>query len=421
MEAAFFISYLLFFCFIITIIPFFKKSGINKTILIFIFITKVIAGIAYAQFYKLPKYYAEADTWRFFRLSLEEKKWLLSDPIAFLKDLFVYGYHSSGSLFNGENSYWNDLKSNIPIKLLAIMNIITNDSYYTDIILFNFIFFIGLVALYKLFFHYYPQQKWLVIIGVFLLPSCLFWCSGIHKDGLILSALSILLYLFDKCMKRGFSLKYLSPIFLASLLLFSLRNYLFFALVPALFCWFITQKYPAKSRAIFFITYSTIIFITIITTLILPSLNPLVILSDKQHEFLQLGGGSSVISQPLLPTFKSFIKYLPNALDMGFLRPHVNEVSNPAYIPAIVETVLVLLLITFSLFFNWRKLKATPFFLFMIFFSISIVMICGYTIPITGAIVRYRSIVLPLLITPLLCSQNLFNWYISKKPNYSKQ
>jgi hypothetical protein len=38
------------------------------------------------------------------------------------------------------------------------------------------------------------------------------------------------------------------------------------------------------------------------------------------------------------------------------------------------------------------------------FFGLSLLMIAGYTITFSGAIVRYRSLVLPLLITPMLCN-----------------
>ncbi|HEX8459770.1 MAG TPA: hypothetical protein VF623_00005, partial [Segetibacter sp.] len=135
----------------------------GKWILSGLFLVKILAGLAYAKFYTLPKYYAGADTWRFYRFSLDETKWLLKDPVAFIKDLFVFGYSSSGSMFAGENSYWNDLKSNVPVKLMACMNVITHNSYYTNIILFNFIFFIGLVALFKVFNGIFPGKKLFII------------------------------------------------------------------------------------------------------------------------------------------------------------------------------------------------------------------------------------------------------------------
>lgn len=408
MNIAIFIFYLLIVCFCITIIPFYKKSGIEKRLLLSLFLIKIAAGIAYAQFYLLPKYHDGSDTWRFYKLSLEEKKWLLSDPIAFIKDLFVYGYNRPGSIFAGENSYWNDLKSNIPVKLLAIMNVLTNNNYYANIVLFNFLFIIGLVALFKVFYKYAPKKKWEIIIGVFLLPSTLFWCSGIHKDGLILSALGCILYLFDK---KQFSFFGLITICFAGLLVFSLRNYVLIALVPAIGCWSLSKKYIDHTVKIFIATYSlgTILFFTI--PLVIGSVNPMEILAQKQKEFLQLSGGSSIISQPLIPTINGFISYFPSAIDIAFFRPHINEIGNVAHLPAIAENLLLYLMVIVCIFIVRKQIKGSAFFLCLIFFSLSIILICGYTITLTGAIVRYKSIALPLFITSLLCiSKWPFSW-----------
>ncbi len=400
MDIAIFIFYLLLTCLCISVMPFYKKSGIKKQLLIPLFLIKIIAGVTYAKFYSLPKYYTGSDTWRFFRLSIEEKKWLMSDPIAFIKDLFVYGYNKPGNIFAGENSYWNDLKSNIPVKLLAIMNVLTNDNYYANIILFNFLFFIGLVALYNVFIKYAPQKKWEIVIGVFLLPSTLFWCSGIHKDGLILSAIGCIIYLLDK---KNHSILNTITIALVALLIFSLRNYLLIALIPAIFCWLISKKYKDYTLKIYLAIYSLGIVLFFTIPLVINSFNPLIILAEKQKEFLQLSGGSSVISEPLIPTIKGYIAYFPSAFDIAFFRPHINEISNTAYIPAIAENLLLYLMVVVCFFTSRKKIKGLAFFLCLIFFSLSILLICGYTITLTGAIVRYRSIALPFVITSLLC------------------
>ena len=68
----------------------------------------------------------------------------------FFKDIFNHRYSNSGNIFIAENSYWNDLKSNVIIKLLAICNVFTFKNYYANIVFFNFLFLFGLVAFYRL-------------------------------------------------------------------------------------------------------------------------------------------------------------------------------------------------------------------------------------------------------------------------------
>jgi cadmium resistance protein CadD (predicted permease) len=57
------------------------------------------------------------------------------------------------------------------------------------------------------------------------------------------------------------------------------------------------------------------------------------------------------------------------------------------------------------LFYRDKSIKVDkPTILFCIFLGLSLLLIAGYTITFSGAIVRYRSVVFPFLITPLLCA-----------------
>jgi hypothetical protein len=402
LQAFIFISYLILSIYLLTAIPFFKNSGLKPWQIVSLFCLKVLAGVAYALFYTLPKYAEGSDTWRFYRLSLKEKQWLLQDPIAFVKDLFVYGYDRSGGLFAGENSYWNDLKSNVPVKLLAVMNVLSGDRYYTNIIFFNLLFFIGLVALFKFFNHLFPDRKLLIVAGIFLLPSTLFWCSGIHKDGLLLSALGLITYFFNKGILSKFKFSYLLIIVVCLVLIFSLRNYLALALIPALLCWWLSIKYSLSKKGVFVIAYSLGLLLFFTLKYVHPSLNFPQYIVEKQSEFSKLDGASTVAVGNLEPTLFSFIKFLPSAIDMAFLRPHITEAISFSHIPAVIENMLLLVIVLITIIFFRQHAKLSPGTLFCLFFSLSILLLSGYTITLSGAIVRYRSIALPFLITPLL-------------------
>jgi hypothetical protein len=410
-----FIIYIIAFSYFLTVIPFFKNSGIGRNTLIILFFIKIIAGVAYARFFSLPKYYTTSDTWKFYRYSIDETKWLVHNPVAFLKDLFIDNYSKSGDLFSGQNSYWNDLKTNVIIKLMAVVNVFTNNSYYTDIIFFDFLFLFGLAALFRVFIQIFPDKKWFIIAGIFLLPSTLFWGSGIHKDGLILSCQGLIIYAFFKGFKSTFTTRRILLIALCMLLIFSLRNYVFFALLPSLLAWWLCERYIGKSMKMFGLVYSAAIIFFIFLPFVFPSINIFSFIANKQHEFLLLEGGSKIDVPKLGTDAESFISFLPNALDMAFFRPHVTEVKNISYIPAIIENLLILLLLIVSVICYNKKIRTQPVIVCMFFFSISIMLLSGYTIPFTGAMVRYRSIVLPLLITPLLCISSFFSLH-QKRP-----
>ncbi|HEX8278758.1 MAG TPA: hypothetical protein VF540_08685 [Segetibacter sp.] len=402
MQLVLFIFYFILFSFTISFIPFFRNSGIGRYSLIGLFSIKVLAGFAYAKFFAQPQYLEGADTWRFYGQSLSETKWLLKNPVAFTKDLFLYGYSSPGNLFSGVNTYWNDLKSNIVVKMMAVINVVTNNSYYVNIVFFNFLFLFGLVALFRLLNQIFPNRYWLIITGIFLLPGTLFWCSGIHKDGLILSATGVIIYAFNRLLEnKGFA-KNVTAVLLGLLLVFALRNYVVLMLVPALFAWSLSTKFPEKKIIVFAVIYLAAICLFFLVPLIIPALNLPEFVTRKQHEFLLLQGGSKVNVQILQPDIKSFISFFPTALDMAFLRPHFSEIRNISYIPAAVEIVLLMLLLVYCVL-KINKKSIQPIVLFFLFFSVSILLLAGYTIPFTSAIVRYRSFAWPFLITPLLC------------------
>lgn len=367
-----------------------------------------MAGIAFGLFYKLPQYYDNADTWRFYNLSLRETDWLLNDPIAFIKDLFTYGYANVGNIFSGSDSYWNDLKSNLLVKLMAVMNVLTHNSYYTNIILFNFLFIFGLVGIYSVFITIFPGKKWLLIAGIFLLPSPLFWCSGIHKDGLLLSATGMTFYFFFRWLQTPRSkFKYVVFINLLLLIIFGLRNYVALALLPALVCWGFSHKFKRHKLAIFTSVYAVGLVLFFALPALFDELDFPNFIATKQHEFLVLKGGSAIDVEQLQPSLNSFIRYFPNAFDMAFLRPHLNEAKNFSYLPAIAEVLAFMLFLLLCLVFRRRTKPLDPAVYFCFFFGISVLIITGYTITFSGAVVRYRSFVFPFLITPLLCMIDL--------------
>lgn len=394
--------YLLFFSFVITRISFFKKSGLSNAWLVLLFALKVLAGLAYAWFYLQPQYLQGSDTWHFFNESCRETDWLLKNPFGFTKDLFSYGYSQSGNLFLGQNSYWNDLKSNVIIKLLAVCNVFTFKSYYADIIFFNFFFFFGMMAFYRLMLILFSERKWWLLISLFCIPSFLFWCSGVHKDGLLFSAIGLVFYSWYCCLQYSFTFKRILIIFLCMLVIFALRNYVCFALIPTLVAWYFSQTKNFKySITPFFIVYLVGVVLFFATAFISPKINLLQFIVSRQEEFINLNGGSEITTVRLLPTVSSFMKHLPTAIDMAWFRPHLSEFKSNSYLPAIAE-ILLLSLVTIAFVVLYPKTrKIHPAVWACWFLGISLLLVAGYTITFSGAIVRYRSLILPLLFCPL--------------------
>lgn len=397
MNYAVFIFYLVLFSWLITKISFFKKSGIKPSLLIGLFILKIAAGFAYAFFYKLPDYYANSDTYRFFRYSLEETDVLLNHPFQFIKDIFTSGYSNPGNIFIAENSYWNDLKSNLIIKLLAVCNVFSFKNYYTNIIFFNFSFLFGLVGFYRVLEPYFIEKKWLLIGSLFLIPSCLFWCSGIHKDGLIVSIMGMLFWLFAEGLKNKFNLKKIIFIAFLFILLFSLRNYISLALMVAFGAWFIAFK-TQKLLLTFIGVYGVGMLVFFGSAYVHSSINFPNYIVVKHQEFKQLNGGSAIETKNLEPNFLSFVNYFPEAIKICFWEPNIFELRKKSYLPAIAENILVFVIMITTLVFYKKTNKKDILLPTILFFALTLMLITGYTISFSGAVIRYKAIFLPLLL-----------------------
>jgi hypothetical protein len=406
-----FIIYVVFFNWLVTRITFIKNAGLQTGWLTGLFSLKIIAGLVYAWFYLQPVYYATSDTWRYFELSKAETDWLLKDPPAFLKDIFTNGYQQTGNLFLQNNSYWNDLKSNIIIKLLALCNVVTFKNYFADIVFFNFIFFFGPVALYRLVKELFSINRLLLIASIFLIPSFLFWCSGIHKDGLIFTCIALIVFYFYKqILNRKINLPSCIILIICLAVLFALRNFMAILLVPALLVWFLCNLVPSKAWRIAITIYGAGVVLFFVSSYTSPQTNLPGYIIQKQNEFKQLSGNSAISTPSLEDNLISFVRFLPTAVDIAFFRPHITEIHNKSYIPAVVEIILLWGVIISTFFINRKKnqpLQGTAFIIFCICFSVSFLLIAGYTITFSGAIVRYRAVVLPFVFIPALVRINL--------------
>lgn len=406
MEYLLFAGYLFLFAWLVTQTGFFKKTGLSNAQLIILFLLKVIAGILYGW---IGIYYGQFaymyDTWGFHYAGLEETKLLYNHPAEYFNNFFYSGYENKyGGFLASENSWWNDLKSNMFVKVLSLFNIFSFGNYYINVIFYSFISLFGPIAIFRVMNDVFPGKKLQIIIATFLIPSLAYWTSGIHKDGLVFLAISLIVYHFYFGLKENtFSSKKIVVIFLSILVILVFRNYILVILIPAFIAWYLADRRPQRLTFIFLSIYflSTLLFFT--AKYISPALDLPQAVVDRQKAFLQLQGNSTIKPSKLEPTVASFLTNFPKALSTASIRPHPGDVKHLLSLAAATETTILLLL--FLCFLIWKRPLDRPkvFIWFCVFFAISFLLTIGYTVNFIGAIVRYRSIILPFLFAPVLC------------------
>lgn len=351
------------------------------------------------------------DTWGFHTNSIQEYHLLFNDPHEYFTNLFRDPYESGVSkFFESNDSYWNDLKGNMFIKILSVFNILSFGNYYVNVIFYSFLTLFGAIAIYRVMTDVFPGKKLAILLSTFLVPSFLYWTSGIHKEGLIFTGISLVVYvIYFSVKERRLGLKRFFGLVAGMLLILALRNFIIILILPAIMAWLLANRWPKYGLTIFSSLYLLfgILFFTI--RYINPRLDFPKAVVNKQQEFKNLMvGGSTIPMKDLEPTAVSFLKNTPQAINLSTIRPYPSDVRHILSLAAAIEIDILLFL--FVLFLFWRtngnRNTSKNFMYFCVFFSMTMLMAIGFSVNNLGAIVRYRSVIMPLLVIPMAAQIN---------------
>ncbi|HMO63516.1 MAG TPA: hypothetical protein PKC39_10570 [Ferruginibacter sp.] len=400
----FFFVYLFFCGWLLTKMRFVRQSGLSNNRLLLLFGAKVAAGVVAGRVYQSQP---ESDTWKNHTQALEEYQLLFNSPKIYFSNLFYSGYgHGYSGFWQASDSYWNDLKTNLLLKFISVLDIFSFGNYYINVILFNTLVFCGVVLLYRMFCNLYPNAGWPAIVACFLLPSTLFFTSMIHKDGFVFMALSVLCYCTHTWLQSGAAgIGKKIAVLLALAVMVVFRPYIVVALLPALLCWVVAVKYRHRPVPVFLIGFGLCAALFFSSTYIkgMPGLPAAVV--EKQKAFLALEKANSYIGVPeVSATVSSFITAAPVALGHTLLRPFFTDYQlSVLLLPFAVEWwVYLILLLAFVFFHKKQSGLQHSYLVFAVAFTVTVLLIIGYTVPVLWAIIRYKTVLLPFMLAPVL-------------------
>lgn len=369
------------------------------------FFIKVGMGVLYGFIYS--KHMAEADTWIMYFISLKHTDVLTSNPLQFFISWLYDPEYNYSEPFASGGSYWNIIKDFTFIKVEAIFNVFSFRSYYVNVLFFSFLTFFGNVAFLKAYSLLFPQaKKILVVFAAFLIPSTLFWTSGLHKDGLLFMLMSLIVYQLAMWMNAQKTTKgMLLNIFLCLLFIFMIRNYVALSLIPAILMCALNYCYPAHALKINISILVVCCAGFFLSSYISPSLDLPEWIVKRRIEFNALKANTLLPHNELENSFKSYLYNLPQAIDHGFLRPYLWDKLGIFYIPFAVELFALLVFVIYYVF-NHLPLNTSQkaILCFGLFIFLANWLFLGYMVHIVGAIIRYKSIFLPFFVAPILLS-----------------
>jgi hypothetical protein len=407
LEYLLFVLFLVLFALVVTKVKFFTRSGLNQSQLVILFLLKVMAGIFYGW---IGLYYGGLaqmwDTWSFHTNSIQEYHLLWNHPHEYFTNLFKDPYQGGlYRFFDTRDSYWSDLKGNVFVKILSVFNIFSQGNYFINVIFYSFLSLFGPIAIYRVMTDVFPGKKLAVLLATFLVPSFLYWTSGIHKEGLIFTGISLIIYcIYFGTKEKRFGFKRIVCFITGLLLILTLRNFIIIIIIPAILAWLLSNRWPKYSLAIFSSLYLVFIILFFTARYINPRFDFPQAVVNKQQEFVNLPGGSSIPIRQLKPDMISFLKNTPQAITLSSIRPYPSDVKHILSLAAAIEVNALLLLFLLFLFWPKSRPESKNLMYFCLFFSISILLAIGFSVNNLGAIVRYRSVILPLLVIPMAAS-----------------
>lgn len=359
----------------------------------------------YTQVYPIRQ---EADIFKYYDDGLVLSEIANEKPAVFTR--IMLGAWSDADLYYlNRLNYWfrsydhgiaND--NRIVIRVNALLNLITRGSYGLNLVVFLALSWLGSYWLFRLFMEL-SASKITSYIAAFLLPSTVFWSSGILKEALLLFALGGFLYSFYQVhlrLRLGFLLLGLGCLFM---LLF-LKIYILMALLPlVIFTWVWTRTPDIRFRM-----GSIVVLLTLLIVVqwhCFPSWSMLSTLQGKQFDFIQMAhavkAGSLVPIIPMDGRWTTLLTLIPIGIWNVLVYPTIDMVKNPQSVLAFTENLIIMLIIIGTLFrlkrFSWKLDWRFP----MLVFGLTIFALVGMTAPVVGAMVRYKAPVLPFLLMSL--------------------
>lgn len=331
-------------------------------------------------------------------------------------DPYIYKYSS-------QLSFYNDSSAHSVSAISAILGLLNGTTYMPIALLFAYLSYTGIWAMYKTFAGIYPSLYKELAIAFLFVPSTVVWGSSIFKDTLCMFCLGwMTCTVFRIFIYRDYSLKNLFLLAGSFLLVAVVKIYILISFLPALSIWILmTYSKRIDSRAVRFATNIIFVFISVASLYFLTqkfenelgrySLDRLANTAKVTQRYISAVSrqeeGSVYDLGEFEPTFGSMIAKFPQAVVVTLFRPFLWEVRKPIVLLSALESVTFLGLFVFALFKGGigktlRFILTDPTLLFLFVYSLIFAFAVGISTGNFGSLSRYKIPCMPFFAAFLL-------------------
>ncbi|TAH19259.1 MAG: hypothetical protein EAZ08_08790 [Cytophagales bacterium] len=386
-------------------------------------VIKLLAGTAVAFIYQY--YYKEGDVLYTFHQGELLRQLLLENPIDFWK--FPHTGTPLAGYYFGD---FKDLNSRLLffVKIIALINTLTFNNLWLTSLWFSLFSFVGFWYVANVLARLFPRSEQGIVLSFFLLPSVVFWSSGLLKESLLCGAIcgSVGVFLNMHFFKRNY---FQSLVFLACLfLIWKIKYFYLAALLPILFAYsvvdFLRKKYEISLLWQVF-AFFTIIFVSgFLASFIHPSLQAdyfLITLTDSYYDTIKITDADNLIFfDDFQPNLFSLFKNAPAAILGGLFEPIFwqTDTKNIFKLFAGLENLFIYAIFIFTsvkyplLPYKQILTEKNQYFLLLLaclVYVISLSIMMTVSMPSVGTLVRYKAGFLPFWVYLLSFRlQNIF-------------
>jgi hypothetical protein len=389
---------------------FFEVVGLSRKTLSALFILKILFGLA--VWYVYTFYYTKRwqnDVFKFFDDGAIMYSAIHQHPMHYFQmvlgintdAIYLEPYYKQMANWYKPWAAATYHNNRIIIQFNALVHLFSFGYYNVHTVFMCFLSFIGLTAIYKTLVVFVQDKKMELTVAVFLIPSVLFWGSGVLKEGITLFSLGILVYFFSLFVFTEKTINYFVWIVFSALILAFTKVYVFVALLPSLIALGLIKGFNIKRVFLTFLSIHLICFlVTVNLYRVKPEWDILKVLQHKQWTLVALaenGNAGSLISTPSLKSNTlSFIKNSPVGIVNTLFRPTILESKTIFMLVSSLENLLLFFLMLITLFFFKKPDKEIlPMFYTSMFFVVVLALLIGIVNPVLGSIVRFRIPLLP--------------------------
>jgi hypothetical protein len=391
------IVYFVFFLYFISNSNYFNTSSISKNWWMIIFSSKVFSALIYGYLF-ISGIIIGNDTYAFFYDSDIVFSALKNAPLTYLE--LVFGRNDYKPVpehllyYTNNTSYWFDMSNYFLVRINALLRIISLGIYNVHAIFFAFLSFIGFYHLYLFFENKVRDKKTLQFI-LFGIPSVIFWTSGVHKEALVVFSIGITLYNIDVILKLKYSFLNILYVIIGLVVLGFSRIYLFAFILPLLLAVYLAEKFQVKKYLLgLFITCLVIpIFFLILIDVLTPKVSFINEFLVRRTFFLESVGNTSFGLHENLNNIHGILMLFLQAIVNPIIRPLPGDNNALLSYVASLETICLLIFaITLIRQTSFKSIIQNPYALFSIIFGFSSLVLIGFIVNNSGAIVRYRAV-----------------------------